>query len=275
MTVAALDGPVGFDVSCSHGPPLDRRVAVNGIGFDSVSPEELLSSLDAFLECDRSHVVHFFAAHPTVLARQNPAYREIANRGDLNVADGLPVSLAMRLYGSKSQRITGSDALQLVPAWGLERGVRHYFYGGTPDVLEDLREALVRDHPGIEIVGLDAPPFRAPAAADLEAAAERMRAARADAVWIGLGVPKQDVVANELRSFGAAPVLLCIGAAFDFVAGAKRRAPRWMRSIGMEWAFRLASEPRRLWRRYLIGNAQFLAGVVRDFAHPRSSIFRT
>jgi N-acetylglucosaminyldiphosphoundecaprenol N-acetyl-beta-D-mannosaminyltransferase len=95
-------------------------------------------------------------------------------------------------------------------------------------------------------------------------AARRMQDAGAQTVWVGLGAPKQDLMAHRLRVLHAAPVTLCVGAAFDFVAGTLQRAPRWMRRAGLEWVHRFAAEPRRLWRRYLIGNAEFVAGVARD-----------
>src|SRR6266516_3310845 len=121
-------------VDCRHAGVVADGPYVNSVRFDPVSPQELLTRLEAFLECGASHVVHFFPAHPTVLARRDEAYRQVANRGDLNVADGASVALVLRLLGARAQRITGSDALQLVCGWGLSRELRHYLYGGTPDV---------------------------------------------------------------------------------------------------------------------------------------------
>lgn len=242
-----------------------RATLVNGVRFDAVSRSELLQALDGFLADGGSHIVHFFAGHPTVLARSDAVYREIVNRGDLNIADGASVALAMRMLGAPTGRITGSDAMSAVCDWGIPRGLRHYFYGGTPEVLDRLRSVLLREHPGLEIAGLDAPPFAPVTNAGLDEAAERIREARADVVWVGLGVPKQDLAADGLCGRGAARVIVCVGAAFDFVSGAKPRAPRWMQRLGLEWIYRLASEPRRLWRRYLIGNPEFVAGVFWDY----------
>jgi N-acetylglucosaminyldiphosphoundecaprenol N-acetyl-beta-D-mannosaminyltransferase len=243
---------------------------VNGVRFDPVSSDGLLAALDGFLSCGQSHVVHFFAGHPTVLARRDARYREIANRGDLNICDGASVAVALSLFGVRVGRITGSVGMGLVCGWGLERGLRHYFYGGTtPEVLDRLCRRLGQDHPGIDIVGAESPPFGPVAKVDLEAAAERMLEARADVVWIGLGVPKQDLAGEALRELGAAPAIVCVGAAFDFVSGVKRRAPAWMQRIGLEWLHRLLSEPRRLWRRYLLGNPAFVAGVLVDWMRAR------
>jgi N-acetylglucosaminyldiphosphoundecaprenol N-acetyl-beta-D-mannosaminyltransferase len=164
----------------------------------------------------------------------------------------------------RARRITGSYSLERLAAWGAGRGVRHFFFGGAPGVADRLRAELERAVPGTIVAGTESPPFAWPSAEDLRTAAMRIRGQRTDLLWIGLGTPKQDIVAEHLAMFGAAPVVLCVGAAFDFVSGVKRRPPAWMRRAGLEWLGRLSSEPARLWRRYLIGNPQFVAGVLKD-----------
>ena len=254
-------------VPCLHEPPSRAsEPLINGVRLDPLPPSELPEAIEKLLACGRSHVVHFLPAHPTVLARRDLEYRTLLNRGELNLIDGASVALALRLLGCRAPRTTGSTAIQVLSASGVETGVRHYLFGGTPEVVERLRSQLEQDHPGIEIVGAESPPFRELGLEDLEAARDRMRAAGANLIWVGLGSPKQDRVAEQLRELGAAPVLLCVGAAFDFVSGARRRAPRWMQRVGLEWLHRLFSEPRRLWRRYLIGNTRFIAGVIYDRA---------
>lgn len=260
------------DERASHGPscaPDPSGPLVNGVRIDAVSREGYLARVDAFLECGRAHVVHFCAAHPTVEARRRPDYRELLNRGELNLPDGLPVAWAARLQGYPAERLAGTDAMRLTVDWGLDRGLRHYLFGTTEETLGRLQERIVSDHPSARIVGAEAPPFRPMSEEELRRCAERMRAAGAQVVWVGLGAPKQDLVAARLRELDAAPAIMCVGAAFDFVAGVKRRAPRWMQRFGLEWAFRLAAEPRRLWRRYLVGNARFLTGVLADWVRPR------
>jgi N-acetylglucosaminyldiphosphoundecaprenol N-acetyl-beta-D-mannosaminyltransferase len=250
---------------CVHVAPSSVPVPlVNGVRLDPVAPSELPATIEKLLACGRSHVVHFVPAHPTVLARRDLEYRALLNDGDLNLVDGASVALALRLFGCRVSRVTGSAALHLLSAWSVEAGVRHYLFGGIPEVVEALRKRLERDHPGIQIVGAESPPFRALSLSELEAARDRMNTAGAQLVWIGLGTPKQDYVATQLRELGTASVLLCVGAAFDFVSGAKGRAPQWMQRTGLEWLHRLIIEPRRLWRRYLIGNSTFVAGVLLD-----------
>ena len=254
---------------CPHRARRREGAVVHGVRFDVLRDGELPRHIDSFLSCGRSHIVHFFAGHPTVLARQDPAYCSVLNGGDLNVVDGVSIALALRLYGHPATRTTGTDAIGALCRWGVERGLRHYFYGGRPAVVELMRRRLVRAYSGIEIVGVDAPPFDELDAYPYAEVADRIRATGADLVWIGLGAPKQDLVAERLRALEAAPVLLCVGAAFDFFSGAKRRAPVWMQRGGVEWLYRLVSEPRRLWRRYLLGNPRFVAGVLRDYFQVR------
>ncbi len=246
------------------------RVQVNGVGIDAMPSGGVTGLTSEYLRCGDGHVVHFVSAHPTVLARGNAEYRRLMNRGDLNLADGMSVVWALHLVGLHTERITGSDSLELLAAWGAGKGVRHFFFGGAPGVADRLRVELERAVPDLAVAGTESPPFAWPSDEDLQAAAARIRAQGTDLLWVGLGTPKQDVVAERLATLGAAPVVLCVGAAFDFLSGEKRRPPAWMQRAGLEWLGRLTSEPARLWRRYLIGNVQFVAGVARD--HIRSEI---
>jgi N-acetylglucosaminyldiphosphoundecaprenol N-acetyl-beta-D-mannosaminyltransferase len=245
---------------------------VNGVRIDTITPENFIDSFSTFLACGHSHVVHFCAAHPTVEARDDPGYRHILNTGALNVPDGMPVAWAARMFGSRTERLSGTDATYLAAGWGVDKALRHYLYGGTPETLERLQHRLEERYPGILIVGAESPPFRPLTDEEIATSARRMQEVGAQALWVGLGAPKQDLIAYRFRKLHAAPVILCVGAAFDFVAGTMERAPSWMRRSGLEWVHRLSREPRRLWRRYLIGNPRFVAGIVRDRLH---GVFRT
>jgi N-acetylglucosaminyldiphosphoundecaprenol N-acetyl-beta-D-mannosaminyltransferase len=140
-----------------------------------------------------------------------------------------------------------------------------YLYGGRPEVLALLRERLLERHPELRIVGGESPPFRALSTAEDVAVVERIERSGAGLVFIGLGCPKQELFA-AVHAHRISAVQVCVGAAFDFLAGAKPMAPRWMQAHGLEWLFRLASEPRRLWRRYLVANFVFLVQVGRELA---------
>jgi len=237
---------------------------VNTVRIDPIDVGELLDALSDFLACGKSHVVHFIPAHPTVLARRDPMYREVLNRGRLNLPDGASVAWVCRWHGSRTRRLTGSDAMRVVTGWGMSSGLRHYLFGGTPETLIALRTKLESARPGIAIVGAESPPFHELGDDEIRRAVGRMHAARAQAVWLGLGTPKQDLVADRLQRLKAAPVILCVGAAFDFISGSVPRSPRWLNTVGLEWAYRLKTDPRRLWRRYVLGNPRFVAGVLFD-----------
>jgi N-acetylglucosaminyldiphosphoundecaprenol N-acetyl-beta-D-mannosaminyltransferase len=252
-------------------PRLDRRCRarssgphVNGVRIDSISRQHYLLSIESFLSCGYSHVVHFCAAHPTVEARRDLAFRAILNMGSMNVPDGMAVAWAARLFGLRTERLAGTEGMYLSARWGGPRMVRHYLFGSTRHTLERLRARLEEINPGILIVGAEAPPFGPVRDADIRESVGRIQDAGTQMLWVGLGAPKQELAAHRLQALHAAPVILCVGAAFDFVAGTKRRAPVWMQQAGLEWLHRLGSEPQRLWKRYAIGNARFVAGVISD-----------
>jgi N-acetylglucosaminyldiphosphoundecaprenol N-acetyl-beta-D-mannosaminyltransferase len=260
-------GATGRSAVCRCGGRRSGRPQVNGVGFDPVSPDSLVEQVERFRRCGRGHVVHFCAAHPTVVARSDLAYREVLNRG-LNVPDGMGVVLALRLFGHQAQRLPGSDAFALLCERGVGAGLRHYLFGGRPEIVDQLRQTLRVRYPGIRVVGAESPPFRPMSERELSETSARIQRAGTDLLWVGLGAPKQDWIAERLLDGRSAPVILCVGAAFDFLSGAKRRAPEWMQRSGLEWLHRLACEPRRLWRRYVVGNVVFAAVVLSDYVRP-------
>ena len=191
--------------------------------------------------------------------QKDPAYRQIINNADMVTPDGAPIAWLGRLAGHKAVRRTyGPDLMLQLCDHGRVSGWRHFFYGATPGVCDKLEHCLKAKFPGLNIVGKFSPPFMPQAEHLGKDLALRINAAEPDIIWVGLGAPKQDLWNALNRSILDAPVLVGIGAAFDFLSGMKPQAPRWMQRSGLEWLFRLCCEPRRLWRRYLIGNMQFL-----------------
>ncbi|MFJ7337125.1 WecB/TagA/CpsF family glycosyltransferase [Streptomyces sp. NPDC101116] len=219
----------------------------------------------------RGSDVHLSNAYTLALADRDPRLRGILRSASLNLPDGQPVVWANRLLHPTavlpSTRVYGPDLLTDVFALTEHTEVNHYLLGSTPQVLDALHRELRRRYPGARIVGTCSPPFRPLHVDERLRQVEQIRSAGADIVWVGLGTPKQDRWAAELCD--ALPVVaVAVGAAFDFVAGNKPQAPHWMRHNGLEWLFRLGCEPRRLWRRYLFGNARFVHGVVRQASRP-------
>ena len=178
----------------------------------------------------------------------------------------MPLVWLGRLRGFPlKRRVYGPELMLEFCRATVRKGYRHFFYGGTPGVADELAAKLARQFPGLQVVGVFSPPFR-PLTPDEDAqVARRIRDAQPDVLWVGLSTPKQERWMYEHRESVEAPVMVGVGAAFDLNTGRLRQAPRWMREHGLEWLWRLLMEPRRLWRRYLLGGAEFVWWVVLEF----------
>jgi N-acetylglucosaminyldiphosphoundecaprenol N-acetyl-beta-D-mannosaminyltransferase len=214
--------------------------------------------------------VHFATAHSMVEANSSPDLRSALNAG-LTEPDGMPLVWLGRRHGLAMERVCGPDFMPALIGAGVPLGRTHYFYGGAEGVPEALAEALGVRFPGMRVVGTMSPPFRALTAEEDAAIVAEINAARPDYVWVGLGAPKQDLWVASHRDRLDAPALLAVGAAFDFHAGRKKRAPRWMQRTGMEWIFRLLSEPRRLAGRYTRTNLAFVRLVIEERRRRRAA----
>ncbi|WP_427008461.1 WecB/TagA/CpsF family glycosyltransferase [Pseudarthrobacter sp. H2] len=186
----------------------------------------------------------------------------------MNLPDGKPISIVSKVlrHVPRLHQIRGPKLFLDVFDVGRNYGVRHYLLGSSPVVLRKLQKSLSLEYPGCEIVGVESPPYRALTQNERAVQDKRISDARPDIIWVGLGTPKQDTEAGRLtQSTGITAI--AVGAAFDFAAGEVREAPRWMTTLCLEWLFRLVSEPRRLWRRYLFGNIKFLQIAWRLFTN--------
>ena len=211
--------------------------------------------------------VHLCNAYTVALADKDPEFHSLLRRSTLNLPDGTSVVWANRILhrdaGVPDVRVYGPDLFLDVVDLGRATRLRHFLLGSTPAVLERLARELELRFPGAEVVGTSSPPFRELTEPETREQIRLLASSGAQVVWLGLGTPKQDWEAARLAA--AVPAVFCaVGAAFDFVAGTKKQAPAWMQQRGLEWSYRLATEPRRLWKRYLFGNARFLRAVARD-----------
>lgn len=209
--------------------------------------------------------------HSLMVARHDAGMRAALRGARMNVPDGRPLVWALNMLGeSLPDRVYGPELMDRFCARAVGHGHRVWLYGGaTAAALDELRRALVRRHPGLAIAGSSSPPHRALTAAEETEVARRIDADRADAVWVGLGVPKQELWMARMRPRLQAPVLVGVGAAFDFLAGRKRQAPAWMQARGLEWLFRLSQEPVRLLPRYVRYNPAFVAAFARQYVRER------
>jgi N-acetylglucosaminyldiphosphoundecaprenol N-acetyl-beta-D-mannosaminyltransferase len=230
-----------------------------------------LSWADAMIEQRSLGYVCVCNVHTVMASREDPELRAALMSSSLNVPDGQPLVWAINALGnSLPGRVYGPELMARACAHAAERGHRFYLYGGrNQGALVQLALNLRKRYPGVKIVGGYSPPHRALTSEEEEAVTEEINRARADVVWVGIGVPKQEKWMARMRPRLESPLLIGVGAAFDFHAGLVPQAPAWMQEAGLEWAYRLAHEPRRLWRRYLRYNPRFLSAFARQLAEHR------
>ena len=242
-----------------------RRVErVIGAPIDVLDWDSAVARLGAWSRERRSRVVCMCNAHSLVTARQDAAFAQVLEQADLCAPDGAPVAWMLRRLGHAEQpRINGPDLMWRYCAWAAAHGESICLYGGTEATLPLLQAQLRQAHPKLRIAGAWSPPFRPLSEAEDRAAVQAINACGAGTVWVGLGCPKQELWMQSHR--GSVQVLMVgVGAAFDYHAGTVRRAPPSMQHAGLEWFYRLASEPRRLWRRYLVTNVLFIGAALRQ-----------
>jgi len=231
---------------------------VLGILIDAVDYEHAVEVILKAAREKRGAAVSALAVHGLMTGVLDREQKFRLNRFDLLVPDGQPVRWVLNwLYRTGlTDRVYGPNLTRRLCERAAAEGLPIYFYGSTPTILAALRRSLEREYPGIVVAGMEPSKFRRLTPAEKNKLAERVHASGASLLFVGLGCPRQEVFAYEFRDVLGIPVL-GVGAAFPFLAGLAPQAPRWMQDRGLEWLFRLASEPRRLWRRYLYLNPAY------------------
>jgi N-acetylglucosaminyldiphosphoundecaprenol N-acetyl-beta-D-mannosaminyltransferase len=240
------------------------KVSILGVPVDAQRYEP---AVEALVEAARSggpKRAHFATVHTLVEATDDNALREALRSAWMVCADGAPLAWVARLRGATADRVCGPDVMFSLCDRGRAAGLRHYFLGGVPGTAERLQAKLTHRFPGLHVVGTSSPPFRELTPAEDEDLVQAVNEAEPDVVWVGLGSPKQELWAASHEARLRCHLVLPVGAAFDFHSGRVRRAPAWMRRVGLEWLFRLAMEPRRLFRRYLVTNTRFVVKMARE-----------
>jgi N-acetylglucosaminyldiphosphoundecaprenol N-acetyl-beta-D-mannosaminyltransferase len=236
-----------------------------GVPIDRKSLEAATAETLAAIE-QRSPQVIFACANPhsLVTAERDPAFKLALNNASLVVADGVGVTMMARLAGVKvGPRITGSDYFRSIMEALAKRGTgRVFFFGSSPTALSRIADRMQRELPGVQLCGTLSPPFRWWSAEEDTAMVATINEADPDVLWVGMTAPKQEKWVEQNRHRIRAPVIASIGAVFDFYAGLNLRAPRWMCGLGIEWLYRLAREPRRMWRRSFVSAPKFVALVT-------------
>jgi N-acetylglucosaminyldiphosphoundecaprenol N-acetyl-beta-D-mannosaminyltransferase len=248
--------------------PAPPSADVLGTEVSLTDYDGVMDWMDAMVSAGQCGYVCVAPVHTVMAAREDPELRAALRTASLTVPDGQPVVWALNAFGhGLEDRVYGPTLMARYCERSAKTGVRMFLYGGRDDAaLDALERALASRYPGLSIVGRHVPPFRPLTTAEEDAVASEINATRADVVWVGIGVPKQEKWMATMRGRLDAPVLVGVGAAFDFHAGLVRQAPAPLQRAGLEWAFRLAMEPGRLWRRYARYNPRFVAGFVRQYA---------
>ncbi len=199
------------------------------------------------------------SVHGIVTAQDDPAFADILNAADIATPDGMPVVWALRSFGCENQqRVYGPTLMLKLCQSAALHGQRVFLYGGREDTLGLLVSRLHRQFPNLEIAGVLSPPFRALTEEEKGDIRQRILQSNCDVVFVGISTPKQERWMHENRYYFPGATLVGVGAAFDFHAGRTKQAPAWMQRNGLEWLFRLAMEPTRLWKRYLFTTPRFL-----------------
>lgn len=247
------------------------RVNVLGVGVDVLNLDSAREKcFEAVSTAGKQGYVTVTGVHGVMESQRDPDLKKIHNRSFLTTPDGMPMVWLGKWDGHEEMdRVYGPDLMLKLCEDGVPRQFKHFFYGGSPEVLSPLENNLEQRYPGIQISKLESPPFREPTESELQELAKELTKLKPHFMWIGLGTPKQEqFMARFLQmnpaitqDWGHGFLMLGVGAAFDFHSYTVKQAPLWIQRRGLEWLYRLCVEPRRLWKRYSINNSMFLAKI--------------
>jgi N-acetylglucosaminyldiphosphoundecaprenol N-acetyl-beta-D-mannosaminyltransferase len=235
-----------------------RLGSVIGAPIDAIPWNACIARISSWAAERQSRVVCICNSHSVVTARRDQEFLDVIRQADMATPDGAPVAFVLRRLGHVSQeRINGPDLMWRYCEVAATRGEAIFLYGGSEATLRSLTTRLSTSFPGLRLAGAYSPPYRALSAEEDAAIVQKINGSGAAVLWVSLGCPKQEKWMRDHRGIVQA-VMIGVGAAFDYHAGTIKRAPLWMQKNGLEWLHRLFSEPRRLWRRYLLTNSLFL-----------------
>ena len=235
---------------------------VLGVNLSGINMRMALQTMEHWLRSGDHQYVSVTGVPGVVESQEDKPLRAIHNQARMVTPDGMPLVWLSRLHGHKNvSRVYGPDLMHAICKQSVSKGYRHFLYGGGEGVPELLAQKLQAGCPGLQIVGTYSPPFRPLTEKEDARVVDMINRSKPDIVWVGLSTPKQEKWMYEHKGKVEAPVMIGVGAAFDFHAGLKKQAPRWMQHSGTEWLFRVATEPKRLWKRYAKNNPRFV-GVM-------------
>ena len=235
------------------------RANVLGVRVHAIDITRAADRIESALANSEKAYVCVTGVHGVMEAQNHPEFKAILNQALLTVPDGMPTVWVGKLQGFRHmKRVFGPDLMTELCKRSVHKGYTHFLYGGAPGVAEQLKIALTSRFPGINVVGTHTPPFRPLTQAELGQLKNTITALKPDLFWIGLSTPKQErFMATHLHDLNT-KVMIGVGAAFDIHTGRLRDAPDWVKNMGLQWVHRLAQEPGRLWKRYLLNNPRFV-----------------
>jgi N-acetylglucosaminyldiphosphoundecaprenol N-acetyl-beta-D-mannosaminyltransferase len=271
MAAEALQLNASIDPRLVFGREIESerdRLDFAGSLIDRVDLTDAMGRIRAFLRNGAPHQIVTVNLDFLTIAQKDARFRDTINTSDLAVADGMPLVWLSRLRGRPlPQRVTGVELVDRCAALAAERHESVYLLGAGPGIGEAAARELQDRHPGLEIAGVHAPPFRPLTDDEDERIVESIRAAAPAFLFVAFGAPRQDLwIRTHLDRLGV-PVAMGVGCVLDLLAGAVRRAPLWVQRGGLEWTYRLAHEPRRLWRRYVLDDMPMLGRLLFSSLH--------
>ncbi len=235
-----------------------RTQSVLGVPVSAINLQSAVTTIADWIDGDQREYICVTDAHCVVQAYRHPQIAQVYRNAGMVTPDGMPLVWMCKWAGHRqTARVYGPDLVRAVMSDPNLRYKRHFFYGGAEGVANRLADLLGKEYPGLVVAGTHCPPFRPYTDAEAADIITSINATSPDIIWVGLGAPKQELWMAKYRGALNAPVIAGVGAAFDFISGAKPQAPRWMQASGLEWLFRMASEPCRLAPRYLKTIPQF------------------
>lgn len=239
-----------------------KTCRILGVNIAVTNMAQTVQYIENNLEELRGKYICVSNVHTTVMAHDNPAYRNVQNSAAIALPDGKPLSVVSRKRGyTEAERVTGPDLMGEL--FARENGLKHFFYGDKEETLQILQQKLKEKYPDIQIVGMVSPPFRSLSQEEEKAYIQQINDSGADIIWIGLGAPKQENWMYEHQGMFQG-VMVGVGAGFSYHAGLIKRAPEWMQKMSLEWLYRLMQDPVRLFKRYFTTNLKFLLLEAKD-----------
>jgi len=244
---------------------INNKINIFGANINAISLSDAVSLVEEQISQKHPGYVCVCPVSSIVRANKDEDFRQTINNSFLSTPDGMPVVWYIKSKGfKKATRVYGPDLMSEMFKVSQIKGYRHYFYGGTEDVLEKLKKNLLHSFSALSICGMHAPPFREKAGEEEQEIIDEINGCSPDIIWVGIGSPKQERWMQANVNYFDNAVLIGVGAGFNFYAGTIKQAPKWMQRTGLEWLFRLFCEPRRLWKRYLFGNTKFIYLVLKE-----------